>query len=93
MVARYAVFILLTALFVFPIVFMIMSSFKPKEQIFEDMRSLNAFLPVGISRWTTTAVFTNSKFPRFVLNSIGIAAVRSYSGCSSTAWRLTRCPG
>jgi len=94
LVARYGVFFLLTALFVFPIVFMIMSSFKPKEQIFEDMRSLNAFLPVGhISLDNYSRVFTNSKFPRFVFNSLGMAAVQIVLGMfvnSLAAYALSR---
>src|SRR5215211_6735209 len=73
LIARYGLFIVLTLVFVFPLVFMIMSSFKQNDQIFQDMRSLAAFLPVGnISLDNYQDVFTNSKFPRFVINSIGM---------------------
>ena len=37
----------LSLVFGLPLVFMIVSSFKPDLQIFEDLGSLNAFLPVG----------------------------------------------
>jgi len=93
-ILRYAVYILLTLLFVFPIVFMIMSSFKPHDQIFSDMRSFNAFLPVGsISLDNYGDVFTNSKFPRFVLNSIGMSVVQIVLGIfinSLAAYALSR---
>src|SRR5918911_1505956 len=94
MVLRYAIYILLTMLFVFPIVFMIMSSFKGNDQIFADMRSFRAFLPVGnISLDNYGDVFTNSKFPRFVLNSIGMAGVQIVLGMfinSLAAYALSR---
>ena len=33
--------------FAFPLVFMFMSSLKPDDQIFADLDSIKAFLPVG----------------------------------------------
>jgi multiple sugar transport system permease protein len=91
---RYAIYIVLTLLFVFPIVFMSMSSFKPHDQIFADMRSFRAFLPVGdISLNNYQDVFTNSKFPRFVLNSVGMAGVQIVLGMfinSLAAYALSR---
>jgi len=93
-VLRYAILLLLMFLFIFPILFMIMSSFKPNDQIFADMRSLNAFLPVGnISMDNYQEVFTHSNFPRFVLNSVGMAAVQIVLGMfvnSLAAYALSR---
>jgi multiple sugar transport system permease protein len=73
---QYLILILLTGIFIFPLVFMIVSSFKASNtQIFADLRSIRAFLPVGnISLDNYRSVFQNSKFPRFLLNSIGISA-------------------
>ena len=44
---RYGVMILLAIVFAFPVVFMIVSSFKPSIQILRDSSTLLAFLPVG----------------------------------------------
>src|SRR5215204_5753221 len=81
LVGRYAVLALLMFVFVFPLVFMIMSSLKPQAQIFADMRSFAAFLPVGdISLDNYVDVFTNSQFPRFLINSVGLCAVQIVLG-------------
>ena len=39
--------IVLVLFFALPLVFMFVSSFKPDQQIFADLGSLRAFLPVG----------------------------------------------
>ena len=44
---NYLVLILIALIFVFPIVFMIVSSLKPDMQLLRDSSSLRAFLPVG----------------------------------------------
>jgi ABC-type glycerol-3-phosphate transport system permease component len=50
--------ILLVVFFAFPLVFMFMSSLKPDDQIFADLDSIKAFLPVGdISLSNYTGVF------------------------------------
>jgi multiple sugar transport system permease protein len=56
---------------------MIASSFKASnQQIFSDLRSVRAFLPVGdVSMDNYRFVFENSNFPRYLLNSIGLAAI------------------
>lgn len=72
---QYAINLVLVFFFVFPLLFMVMSSFKPNEQIFADLRSLNAFLPVGsLSLTNYDAVFTRSNFLRFLFNSLFISA-------------------
>jgi multiple sugar transport system permease protein len=94
MALRYAINIVLLFIFVFPIVFMIMSSFKSKDAIFADMRSFRAFLPVGDLSWDNyTAVFTQSKFLVFLANSIGISIVTIALGLlvnSLAAYALSR---
>jgi multiple sugar transport system permease protein len=92
---QYAVLLLLTGIFIFPLVFMIVSSFKSSNtQIFADLRSFRAFLPVGeISLKNYVSVFANSKFPRFLLNSIGISAamiVLSLAVNSMAGYALSR---
>ncbi|NTV81309.1 MAG: hypothetical protein HGA24_07800 [Candidatus Aminicenantes bacterium] len=44
---RYAVLILIAIIFLFPLVFMLMSSLKPTQQLLEDSGNIRAFLPVG----------------------------------------------
>lgn len=73
---QYVINIVLSFFFIFPILFMIMSSFKPNAQIFADLRSFNAFLPVGdLSLQNYDAVFTRSKFLRFLTNSVVISII------------------
>lgn len=76
-VLKYVPMILLAFFFVFPLWFMIVSSFKgSNEQIFADLRSMRAFLPVGeLTLDNYRSVFTNSNFPRYFLNSVVITAI------------------
>ena len=46
-VVRYLVRFLLVLVFALPLLFMLVSSLKPDTQIFGDLTSINAFLPVG----------------------------------------------
>ncbi|MBK7219724.1 MAG: carbohydrate ABC transporter permease [Candidatus Promineofilum sp.] len=73
---RYVPLVLLVFFFTFPLIFMIVSSFKgTNQQIFSDLRSLRAFLPVGdLTTANYDRVFTDSNFPRYMLNSIVITA-------------------
>lgn len=76
LIGQYAINLVLAAFFIFPLLFMLMSSFKANDQIFSDLRSLRAFLPVGeLSMANYNAVFTRSQFPRFLFNSLFISAV------------------
>jgi multiple sugar transport system permease protein len=56
---------------------MIASSLKgSNQQIFADLRSFRAFLPVGdVSLDNFKFVFENSNFPRYLLNSVIISAI------------------
>jgi multiple sugar transport system permease protein len=68
---RYVVRCLLLLLFALPLLFMLMSSLKPDTQIFRDVDSINAFLPVGdVSLGNYTAVFDKVPFWRFMMNSV-----------------------
>jgi multiple sugar transport system permease protein len=68
---RYLVLLLVAAIFVFPLVFMIVSSLKPDAQLLRDTGSLRAFLPVGdISFDNYTAAFERAPIGLFVLNSV-----------------------
>ena len=44
---RYTLLILISAIFIFPIVFMVVSSLKPDLQLLRDSGSLLAFVPYG----------------------------------------------
>lgn len=76
-VLRYIPLVLLALFFTFPLLFMIVSSFKANNtQIFADLRSIRAFLPVGeLTLNNYQSVFDNSNFPRYLLNSAGISLV------------------
>lgn len=57
--------------FLFPLVFMFVSSFKPDSQILRDVSSVAAFLPVGdISLENYSGVFERVPVVRFLLNSV-----------------------
>jgi multiple sugar transport system permease protein len=72
----YAGMTLLSIFFLFPVVFMIVSSLKPDQQIFEDVTGANAFLPVGdISLDNYGGVFDRVPAIRFLLNSIFVTTL------------------
>lgn len=87
---RYAVLILIAVIFVFPLVFMLMSSLKPDQQLLEDSGSLRAFLPVGeISFGNYTAAFDRAPVATFVFNSVlvtGVTVVLSLLICSAAGF-------
>lgn len=89
----YAVLLLITFVFLFPIVFMLMSSFKPSAVIFQDLRSFNAFLPTAFSLDNYAAVFRRSNFELFMFNSVFIVTVTVTLGIifnSMAAFTLAR---
>lgn len=83
---RYAVLILVAIIFVFPLLFMVMSSLKPSAQLLLDTKSLRAFLPVGdISLDNYTAAFQRAPIGVFVFNSVlvtGITVLLTLLVCS-----------
>lgn len=91
--ARALNYLLLTwiaLVFVFPIVFMIVSSLKPDLQLLQDSSSLRAFLPVGdISFDNYTAAFQRVPIGHFIFNSVlvtGLTLVLSLAVCSMAAF-------
>lgn len=68
--------VLLAFVFGLPLVFLLVSSLKPDTQIFGDLTSARAFLPVGdISLNNYTAVFNRVPFWRFLMNSVLISVL------------------
>jgi multiple sugar transport system permease protein len=71
----YIPLLLFAVVFSVPVVFMIVSSLKPDGQIFRDLGSARAFLPVGhVSLANYTAVFQHVPAARFMLNSVIVTA-------------------
>jgi multiple sugar transport system permease protein len=87
---RYAVLILIAVIFIFPLVFMLMSSLKPDQQLLSDTSSLAAFLPVGdISLDNYFAAFRRAPVGLFVFNSVlvtGLTVLLSLLVCSLAAF-------
>ncbi len=68
---RYVVLSLIALIFIFPIVFMVISSLKPDLQLLSDTSSLRAFLPVGdISFNNYLEAFQRVPIARFMFNSV-----------------------
>jgi len=90
---RYAVLVLVAAVFIFPLIFMMVSSLKPDLQLLQDTGSLRAFLPVGdISLDNYYAAFERAPIGRFMLNSVFVTVVTVTSSlviCSIAAFALT----
>jgi multiple sugar transport system permease protein len=95
LIVQYAINGVLTFVFIFPILFMVMSSLKPSnDAIFSDLRSFNAFLPVGnLTLDNYSAIFRKSQFGRFLFNSIFMSAIAIFLGVfinSMAAYALSR---
>lgn len=90
LIVRYAVLTLIAIIFVFPLVFMVMSSLKPDQQLLSDTASLRAFLPVGdVSFDNYTAAFHRAPVGLFIFNSVvvtGVTVVLSMIACSMAAF-------
>jgi len=66
----YIPMVIFAAIFMFPLIFMFVSSLKPDAQILADVDNIRAFLPVGdISLDNYAGVFERVPFWRFLLNS------------------------
>lgn len=87
---RYAVLTLIAVIFIFPLVFMLMSSLKPDQQLLQDTSSLRAFLPVGdVSLNNYTAAFDRAPVGLFMMNSVivtGVTVLLSLAICSLAAF-------
>ena len=84
----------LALIFGLPLVFMIVSSFKPDLQIFADLGSWNAFLPVGeLNVDNYLGVFERVPFATFLMNSVIISVATVGLGLivnSMAAFALSR---
>jgi multiple sugar transport system permease protein len=87
---RYLVLILVAIIFIFPLLFMVMSSLKPQDQLLADTSSIRAFLPVGdISLDNYRDAFQRAPVVTFVLNSVfvtGTTVILSLLICSLAAF-------
>jgi multiple sugar transport system permease protein len=87
---RYLLLSWVALIFIFPIVFMIVSSLKPDLQLLRDSSSFRAFLPVGdISLDNYSAAFERAPIARFIMNSVLITAITLVSSlflCSMAAF-------
>ncbi len=93
-VLRYVVRLLLVLVFALPLLFMLVSSLKPDTQIFGDLDSIDAFLPVGdVSLNNYSAVFDRVPFWQFMMNSVLITVLTVVLGLivnSMAAFALAR---
>jgi multiple sugar transport system permease protein len=87
---RYLVLCLIAVIFIFPIIFMMVSSFKPTSQLLSDTSSLRAFMPVGdLSLDNYSDAFRRAPVATFVFNSVlvtGTTVVFSLLICSLAAF-------
>lgn len=87
---RYAVLVLVAVIFIFPLLFMAMSSLKPDQQLLADTNSLRAFLPVGdLSFNNYTDAFARAPIGVFVFNSVlitGVTVILTLFVCSLAAF-------
>ncbi|MFT5742772.1 MAG: multiple sugar transport system permease protein [Paracoccaceae bacterium] len=87
---RYVVLTLIAIIFIFPLLFMVMSSFKPDLQLLRDTSSVRAFLPVGdVSFDNYFAAFQRAPVALFVFNSVfvtGVTVLLSLLFCSLAAF-------
>jgi len=70
----YAVMIVLAVLFLFPLVYMVSSSFKPDDQVLANSDSFEAFLPipfVGLENYVDA--IERAQLPRVFMNSVIIS--------------------
>jgi multiple sugar transport system permease protein len=90
LIVRYAVLTLIAVIFIFPLLFMVMSSLKPDQQLLSDTASLRAILPVGdVSLNNYTAAFQRAPVGLFIFNSVlitGVTVVLSMLACSMAAF-------
>ena len=75
LIGRYLLLGFIACIFIFPIIFMMVSSLKPDLQLLNDSSSFRAFLPVGdISFANFEAAFERAPIALFIFNSVFITA-------------------
>ncbi len=98
-IGRYLVLIVIGLIFVFPLLFMVMSSLKPNMQLLRDSGSLRAFLPVGdISFNNYIDAFKRVPIARFMFNSVFVTIITLVFGLfinslAGFAFAVLRWPG
>lgn len=96
---RYVLLVTIALVFVFPVVFMVISSLKPDLQLLRDTSSIRAFLPVGdISLQNYGDAFQRVPILRFLFNSLLVTLVTvgfTLFACSLAgfAFAVPRWPG
>lgn len=67
----YGVNVILGLLYISPLLWMIVSAFKPENRIFADMsKGIAAFIPAQVTLENFQAVFLRSNMPRYIFNSV-----------------------
>jgi multiple sugar transport system permease protein len=73
-ISKYLLLVLFALFFLFPMVLMIVSSFKPDDQLLRDTSSLKAFIPYGdLTLDNYRGVFDRVPAGRFIMNSLVIS--------------------
>ncbi len=90
---RYLLLVLIAVMFAFPLVFMVMSSFKPDQQLLLDSGNVRAFLPVGDLSFTNYfEAFERAPIGLFIFNSVLVTVVTvvlSLFLCSTAGFAFT----
>ncbi|MNO25466.1 L-arabinose transport system permease protein AraQ [compost metagenome] len=76
----YIINIMMSLLFIIPLLWMVVSSLKPENQIFADLSSLKSLLPVNITFDNYTAAFQRIPMMKYLFNSIFYVSVICVSG-------------
>ena len=79
-IGLYILQIFLSLVFLFPLIWMVESSFKPENQIFKDMGSLKTFLITTFTLSNYQEMLSRIPFFRYVLNSIAYVFIIAIAG-------------
>lgn len=79
-VLHYTVNIIMSLLFITPLLWMIVSSFKPETYIFADLNSIKALLPTGFTFDNYIKAFKRIPMLKFLFNSIFYVSIIVVSG-------------
>ena len=63
----YFINILVGTIFILPLVWMIVTSFKPEARVFQDIGNINAFIPVDFTLENYVRVFKRIPMPQIHL--------------------------
>ncbi|WP_051505100.1 carbohydrate ABC transporter permease [Paenibacillus durus] len=79
-VLLYALNIIMSLLFIIPLLWMVVSSLKPENQIFADLSSLKSLLPLHITLDNYRMAFERIPLMKFLFNSLFYVSVICISG-------------